>query len=79
MDKKKALTCKTGLKKEIINKETFERELSLCKMLSNENNQKCGWGSCEKCGVIPLLYKLHKGQLIENPEEITKIKDEILK
>lgn len=79
MGKKNDLTCKTGLKKGIIDQDIFQKELSLCKMLSSQNNQKCGWGKCENCGVIPLLYKLHKGELIENPEELKKIKDELLK
>jgi len=29
--KKKKLTCKTGLKKNIIKKEVFDREVMLCK------------------------------------------------
>lgn len=66
----KKITNKTGLKKNIIKKEVFEREISLCKKLSKDNRGKCGWGVCAKCGVIPLLYKLHKGILLEKPAEI---------
>jgi len=73
------LTCKTGLQKNIINKEVFRRELALCRKLSQENGGKCGWGRCEDCGVIPLLYKLYKGELLENPEKIKEVKDKILK
>ena len=76
---KKGLTCKTGLKKNIIKKETFDREIALCKMLAKENKGKCGWGICKNCGVIPLLYKLHKGKLLERPAEIKKIKSKIIK
>lgn len=72
-------TCKTGLKKNIIKKELFDKEISLCKMLSKEHKGKCGWGKCKDCGVIPFLYKLHKGQLLEDPIEISKIKRRIFK
>lgn len=37
---KKKLTCKTGLKKNIIKKEVFDREIALCKMLSKEHKGK---------------------------------------
>jgi len=72
MPKKSKLTCKTGLKKNIIKKEVFDREIALCKQLSKKHKGKCGWGKCKDCGVIPLLYKLHKGQLLEKPAEIKK-------
>ncbi|MEM7826810.1 MAG: hypothetical protein QXQ40_01140 [Candidatus Aenigmatarchaeota archaeon] len=73
------LTCRTGLQKNIINQEVFERELAMCHKLSQENGGKCGWGICEHCGVIPLLYKLHKAKLVEEPKEIKRLKDKILK
>lgn len=79
MPKKNKLTCKTGLKKNIIKKEIFEKELGLCKELAKENRRKCGWGKCKDCGVIPLLYKLHKGELLEDPVKIAKIKGRIFK
>lgn len=69
---------KDDLVKNIIDKEVFEREIALCRKLSEENNGKCGWGKCLHCGVVPLLYKLHKGQLLEN-DEAEKVKKEILK
>lgn len=50
--------CQTGLKPEIIDKETFERELVLCKKLSADSS--CNWGNRQDCGVIPLFYKLYK-------------------
>ena len=74
MAKNKKPTCKTGLKKNIISKKVFERELALCRELG----KKCNWGKCENCGVIPLLFKLHKGKLLENPEEIKKTRNKIL-
>ena len=78
MRKKNKLTCKTDLKKNIIKKEVFDREIALCRKLSKENRRKCGWGKCQDCGVIPLLYKLHKGQLLEDPVEITKVKNKFI-
>jgi len=72
-------TCKTGLKKNIIKKEVFDRELELCQNLSKENSGKCGWGKCKDCGVIPLMIKLHKGELLEDPEEIKKSKEIVIR
>jgi hypothetical protein len=68
-------TCKTGLKKNVISRTVFEREITLCRNLNEENNGRgCGWGSCKNCGVIPLLYKLHKGVLIEDKKELAEIR-----
>ena len=58
---------------------TFNDEILLCKTLSKENNGGCAWGKCKDCGVIPFLFKIYKGQLLEEPEEIKNIKDNILK
>ncbi len=87
MKKKSKLTCKTGLnpfdklraRKNIIKKEVFNKEIALCKKLAKKNKGKCGWGKCKDCGVVPLLYKLHKGELLEKPAEIKEIKKKILK
>jgi hypothetical protein len=76
--KNKELSCATGLCPNIIEKEVFEREISLCKQLSHTNGGKCGWGECASCGVIPLLYKLHKGVLLEDPAAIQETKTQIL-
>ena len=65
-------------KKSILTKEVFDKEIALCRQLSKENKGKCNWGKCKNCGVIPLLYKLHKGKLLEKPEEIKKAKSKIL-
>ncbi|MDD2696676.1 MAG: hypothetical protein PHE52_00760 [Candidatus Pacebacteria bacterium] len=77
--KKKKLNCKTGLKKNIIKKDVFDREVALCKKLAKKNKGKCGWGKCNDCGVIPLLYKLHKGKLLEKPADLTRIRKNIFK
>jgi len=66
-------------KKNIINKRVFDEEIALCKKLSKKNKGKCIWGKCKDCGVIPLLYKLHKGQLLEDSTEITKVKGKVFK
>jgi hypothetical protein len=76
---KKKITCKTGLKKNIINKKIFDREIELCSKLSKKNKGKCGWGKCKDCGVIPLLVKLYRGRLIDDPEDIKGAKNAILK
>lgn len=79
MKNNKKLTCKTGLRKNIIKKEVFDREIALCRQLAKEHKGKCGWGKCKNCGIIPLLYKFNKGQLLEDPIKISKIKDRIFK
>jgi len=65
--------------KKLIKKETFDKEIKMCEKLSKENRGKCNWGSCKDCGVIPLLYKLYKGKLLEKPAEIKKAKAKITK
>lgn len=79
MKVKNKLTCKTGLKKNVLNKELFEREISLCRKLNKENKGKCGWGKCADCGVIPFLIKLHKGQLLEESSQIKRAREEVFK
>ncbi len=69
-------SCKEGLAKNIINKDVFDREIALCQKLAKENSGKCGWGKCMDCGVIPLLYKLHKGELLEDGAA-KEVKEEI--
>jgi len=76
---KNKLTCKMGLKKNIINENVFNREIALCKMLAEKHGGECGWGKCKDCGVIPFLYKLHKGKLLEKPSEIKVVKAKIFK
>lgn len=78
MGNQKELTCKTGLEKGVISKEVFEREIALCQKLCSENKGGCGWGKCKDCGLVPFLYKLYKGQLIEDPEEIKAVKEKVL-
>ena len=60
-------------------KEVFDKEINLCKRLSKENKGKCAWGTCKDCGVVPLLYKLYKGELLEKPADLAKIRKKIFK
>lgn len=61
-----------------MDKEIFEREIAMCRELFKRNNGGCNWGRCEKCGVIPLLYKLGKGGVYEKETDIEELKKSIL-
>ena len=61
-----------------MNNETFEKELAMCQKLYQKNGGRCHWGECEKCGVVPLLYKLAKGEIYEKEEEIQELKKTVL-
>ncbi len=74
----KKLTCRTGLKKKLISKEVFEKEIALCKEMSAKDGGCC-WGRCEQCGVVPLLVKLYKGKLVDNNEELKMLKKDMLR
>lgn len=76
---KNKIICKAGLRKNIIRKDVFKREIALCNMLHKKNKGRCCWGKCKDCGVIPLLYKLNKGQLLDKFAEIKKIKSRAFK
>lgn len=67
------------MKKNLITEELFNKETNLCKQLSEENNGKCCWGNCENCGVIPFLYKLYKGEVIDDEDKIKELKKRFLK
>ena len=66
-------------KEVVIKKEVFDKEISLCSMLYKKNKGKCSWGKCKDCGVIPLLYKLNRGRLLDKSIEIKKIKSRVFK
>ena len=61
-----------------MNKETFKKEIAMCKELSKKNGGKCNWGECEKCGAIPLLYKLFSGKIYEKEDEVKELKQTTL-
>lgn len=62
--------------KDNISQEVFEKEVSMCRQLFHEKGG-CNWGRCEDCGVIPLLYKLAKGEVYETPEEVSALKKRV--
>ena len=57
---------------------TFEKELAMCRELNHKNGGKCNWGECDKCGVVPMLFKLGKGELYEKKEEVEMLKKQVL-
>jgi hypothetical protein len=59
--------------------EAFLQEIAICREQSKNNGGKCKWGECDKCGVIPLLFKLGKGELLEGNDDISRIKKDVLK
>jgi len=59
-------------------KEIFEKEIAMCRELSQRNGGKCSWGECNKCGVVPLLYKLGKGEFVEKENEVRELKKSAL-
>ena len=61
-----------------MDKEIFEREIAMCRELFKKNDGGCSWGECEKCGVIPLLYKLGKGEVYEKETDIEELKKNVL-
>jgi hypothetical protein len=56
---------------------TFEKEIAMCRKLNREKGGKCAWGECANCGVIPLLFKLAKGRLLEKEEEIKEARQSV--
>jgi hypothetical protein len=60
-----------------ISRETFKKEIKMCQELAHKNGGKCQWGECDKCGVIPLLYKLSEGKFLEDKKEIKDLKKEL--
>lgn len=62
----------------MIEKAVFDKEISMCRDLNSKNGGKCNWGECEKCGVIPLLYKLGVGEIHENADDVYNLKRIVL-
>lgn len=60
----------------IISKEVFDKEIKICRQMNKEKGG-CAWGKCDSCGVIPLLFKLHKGELLEGKTEITAARKQV--
>lgn len=60
-----------------MSKAIFDRETAICRDLHNENGGSCNWGECDKCGVIPFMYKIFNDEYVEDLEGIKKIKKEV--
>lgn len=60
-----------------MSKAIFDRETAVCRDLYNNNGGGCNWGECDKCGVIPFIYKVFKDIQIEDLEELKKLKKEV--
>jgi len=60
-----------------MSKAIFDRETAICRDLHNENGGACNWGECDKCGVIPFMYKIFMDEQIEDAEGIKRIKEEV--
>lgn len=58
--------------------DTYEEELALCRKHFLKKGGCC-WGKCDNCGVLPLLVKLGRGELLEDSEEIEKFKNQVFK
>lgn len=61
-----------------ITKKIFDSEIVMCQKLSKEK-KGCNWGRCKDCGVVPLLYKLHSGLVVEKKADVAKLKKAYLK
>jgi len=71
------IDCKTGLEKGLIDKDVFDREIALCKEMY-DNDGGCCWGRCKDCGVVPLLNKLYKGELVDDGAELKNLKKRLI-
>ncbi|MEI6835582.1 MAG: hypothetical protein WCK59_02000 [Candidatus Falkowbacteria bacterium] len=60
-----------------MSKAIFDRETAICRDLHNNNGGTCNWGECDKCGVIPFMYKIFKDEQIEDVDEVARIKKEV--
>lgn len=60
-----------------MNKEIYEKEIGICRDQSKDSGG-CNWGRCEDCGVVPLLHKLYKGELVEIEEDVKNLKNNLL-
>lgn len=59
-----------------ISEKVFKAEIAMCQKLFKKQ-KGCAWGKCHDCAVIPLLYKLHRGEIIEDSEGVKRLKSEI--
>ncbi|MFA5130898.1 MAG: hypothetical protein WC467_00565 [Patescibacteria group bacterium] len=57
--------------------DVYKKETKMCARMFKEK-QGCAWGKCATCGVVPLLYKLETGSVVDNEEDIKALKEEVL-
>lgn len=61
-----------------MDQKTFESEIAMCQILNKKHSGKCNWGECDKCGVIPMLYKLGKDEFYDNPADVENLRKTVL-
>jgi hypothetical protein len=61
-----------------ITKKIFNAEIAMCRKLYKKS-KGCQWGKCKDCGVVPLLYKLHSGLLVDKKKDVAKLKKAYLR
>lgn len=60
-----------------MNKKNFDQEIAMCRKLYKKS-KGYNWGKCADCGVVLLLHKLYKGEVIDNKKEVKKLKSKVL-
>jgi hypothetical protein len=61
----------------MLDKQTFEKEIKICQKMYKEKGG-CNWGKCEECGAVPLLHKLNTDEVVEDKEEVERLRKTIL-
>ncbi len=61
-----------------LSKKIFGTEIGMCQKLYKKS-KGCNWGKCKDCGAVPLLYKLYSGLIVENKNDLKKLKIKFLK
>lgn len=61
-----------------MDQKTFESEIAMCQVLTKKHGGKCNWGQCDKCGVVPLLYKLGKDEFYDDPVDVEHLRKIVL-
>lgn len=59
-----------------INEKTYNVEIEICK--KHYKQGFCNWGKCTECGVVPLLHKMYNKEIVDDAEEIDKLKKQLL-
>jgi len=59
----------------MIDQDLYNQEIQICR--EHKKKGGCSWGQCKTCGVIPLLYKLATGEVVDDNEKLKEMKEEI--